>query len=184
MRRTPFVLAGTVVGLAAVLSFHTPAQHFTLGTLPKTTVASAPPVATTTVGSAPPTGSTSTTPQSPTTPTTPTTAPVNTVPQTTAPVTSAPVATRSVTGDSVSYTYGTLSVTVTATGSKITKVGIAAIDSGGSSFSESIDNRAIPLLEQEAVKAQSANIQGISGASYTSAGFTRSLQSALTRLGL
>ena len=35
----------------------------------------------------------------------------------------------------------------------------------------------------QALQAQSANIQGVSGASYTSAGFEDSLQSALTQLG-
>jgi uncharacterized protein with FMN-binding domain len=37
--------------------------------------------------------------------------------------------------------------------------------------------------EQQALQAQSANLQGVSGASYTSAGFEQSLQSALTKLG-
>jgi uncharacterized protein with FMN-binding domain len=41
----------------------------------------------------------------------------------------------------------------------------------------------VVVLEQEALQAQSANIQGVSGASYTSAGFEQSLQSALTELG-
>jgi uncharacterized protein with FMN-binding domain len=41
-----------------------------------------------------------------------------------------------------------------------------------------------PQLEQQALAAQSSNIQGVSGASYTSAGFRQSLQSALTKLGL
>ena len=68
-------------------------------------------------------------------------------------------------------------------GTKILKVGIASIDDGGNPRSESIDQQAIPILEQEAMQAQGANIQGVSGASYTSAGFTQSLQSALHSLG-
>jgi uncharacterized protein with FMN-binding domain len=43
---------------------------------------------------------------------------------------------------------------------------------------------AIPILEREAMAAQSANIQSVSGASYTSAGFAQSLQSALKQLGV
>jgi uncharacterized protein with FMN-binding domain len=39
-------------------------------------------------------------------------------------------------------------------------------------------------LEQQALSAQSASIQGVSGASYTTAGFEQSLQSALSKLGL
>ena len=77
-----------------------------------------------------------------------------------------------------------MSVSVTATGKRITKVGIASIDDGGNSLSQSIDQQSIPLLEQQAVQAQGANIQGVSGASYTSAGFAQSLQSALSKLGL
>jgi uncharacterized protein with FMN-binding domain len=48
----------------------------------------------------------------------------------------------------------------------------------------SIDQMAIPQLEQQVLSVQSANIQGVSGASYTSAGFRQSLQSALSKLGL
>ena len=40
------------------------------------------------------------------------------------------------------------------------------------------------MLEQQALQAQSANIQGVSGASYTSAGFQESLQSALSKLNI
>jgi uncharacterized protein with FMN-binding domain len=89
-----------------------------------------------------------------------------------------------VTGSSVNYNYGVLSVSVTATGKKITNVGISSLDDGGSFRSQSIDQESIPILEQEAVQAQNANIQGVSGASYTSAGFVQSLQSALSQLGI
>jgi len=47
-----------------------------------------------------------------------------------------------------------------------------------------IDQQAIPILQQEALQAQSASIQGVSGASFTSAGFTQSLQAALHQLGV
>ncbi len=84
----------------------------------------------------------------------------------------------------MNYNYGILSVSVTVTGKKITNVGIASIDDGGNFRSQSIDQQSIPILEQEAIQAQSANIQGVSGASYTSAGFAQSLQSALNKLGI
>ena len=45
-------------------------------------------------------------------------------------------------------------------------------------------NQRFALAAKEAMRAQSANIQSISGASYTSAGFAQSLQSALKKLGL
>jgi uncharacterized protein with FMN-binding domain len=83
----------------------------------------------------------------------------------------------------VNYNFGELSVTVTVVGTKITKVGIGTINDGGNFRSQSIDQQSIPLLEQQALAAQSANIQGVSGASYTSAGFELSLQDALKSLG-
>jgi uncharacterized protein with FMN-binding domain len=75
-------------------------------------------------------------------------------------------------------------VSVTVSGKKITKVRIASLDDGGNPQSQSIDQQSIPMLEQQTLQAQSANIQGVSGASYTSAGFAQSLQAALSKLGL
>jgi uncharacterized protein with FMN-binding domain len=92
--------------------------------------------------------------------------------------------TRSAVGSGADYSYGVISVKVTVSGTRILDVGIASIDDGGNPHSESIDQQAVPVLEQEAMQAQSANIQAVSGASYTSAGFTQSLQSALHRLRL
>jgi len=91
---------------------------------------------------------------------------------------------RSAVGSSVNYYYGTLSVKVTANGSNVTNVSIAALNDGGNGYSAMIDSQSIPQLEQQALSAQSANIQGVSGASYTSQGFAQSLQSALTQLGI
>ncbi|HWD24240.1 MAG TPA: FMN-binding protein [Acidimicrobiales bacterium] len=83
----------------------------------------------------------------------------------------------------VDYSYGTLSVSVTVSSSKITNVQIATLDDGGNFRSQSIDQQSLPILEQETLQSQSANIQSVSGASFTSAGFIQSLQSALTKLG-
>ncbi|HLX78889.1 MAG TPA: FMN-binding protein [Acidimicrobiales bacterium] len=73
---------------------------------------------------------------------------------------------------------------VTVSGSRITNVSIASLNDGGNYRSQSIDQQSIPMLEQQALQAQSANIQGVSGATYTSTGFDQSLQSALKKLGL
>lgn len=83
----------------------------------------------------------------------------------------------------MNYNFGVLSVSVTVQGTKITKVSIASLSDGGNYRSQSIDQASIPLLEQQALQVQSANIQGVSGASYTSAGFQLSLQDALKTLG-
>ena len=47
--------------------------------------------------------------------------------------------------------------------------------------SRAINPEAIPLLTQEAIKAQSANVSGVSGASDTSAAFRQSLAVALSK---
>jgi uncharacterized protein with FMN-binding domain len=91
---------------------------------------------------------------------------------------------RTATGPQVNYNWGVLSVKVTVSGRRLTKVGIAYLNDGGNPRSQFIDQQSIPLLEQQAMQAQSANIQGVSGASYTSAGFAQSLQSALQSLGI
>jgi uncharacterized protein with FMN-binding domain len=96
----------------------------------------------------------------------------------------APSVARSATGTATNYSYGVLSVKVTVSGTKITNVSIGSIDDGGNPRSAYIDQSSIPILEQQAMSAQSASIQGVSGASYTTAGFEQSLQSALSKLGL
>jgi uncharacterized protein with FMN-binding domain len=50
--------------------------------------------------------------------------------------------------------------------------------------SQYINSQAAPILVQETVAAQSAQIGNVSGASYTSSGYVQSLQSALTRAGV
>jgi uncharacterized protein with FMN-binding domain len=92
--------------------------------------------------------------------------------------------TRSATGQQVNYNWGVLAVKITVSGRKITKVSLAYLNDGGNPRSQFIDQQSIPILEQQALQAQSANIQGVSGASYTSAGFAQSLQSALHSLGM
>jgi uncharacterized protein with FMN-binding domain len=159
MRRTPIVVIATLAGLTGVLAFHTTPSRLALGTLPASGGSPAP--ATTAPATAGPGGSSSPPRRG-----------------------SAAGATRTVDGPAVNYNFGVLSVSVTVKGTRIVKVGIASIDDGGMSRSQYIDQQAIPLLEQQAVQAQSANIQGVSGASYTTAGFEQSLQAALHTLGL
>jgi uncharacterized protein with FMN-binding domain len=162
MRRAPVVVIATIAGLAGVLSFHTKPATLSLGPA---------------LGPAPPGGSPANAPTSTTT------GPGSSgSPATTSPSTS-PQATRTATGAAVNYSYGVLSVEATVSGTKLTNVTIASIDDGGNFRSQSIDQQSVPVLEQEALQAQSANIQGVSGASYTSSGFEQSLQSALTQLG-
>jgi uncharacterized protein with FMN-binding domain len=88
--------------------------------------------------------------------------------------------TRSVTGSSVGTPYGDVEVRVTFTGAEITDVvPVRLPDSNG--VDQEIDQQAVPILIQETLTAQSASIQAVSGASYTSDGYIQSLQSALDK---
>lgn len=183
MKRTPLVLASTVAGLTGVAVFHSTPQKIVLGTLTNSPAAA---TAASSTGSSPATPAT-------TPPSTPATGPAN--PATSAgPATApsvAPTATssvaagvRSATGPVVNYYYGQLSIKVTASGTKISKITIATLSDGGNPYSAYVDHASLPMLQKQAIAAQSANIQGVSGASYTSAGFTQSLQGALSQLKL
>jgi uncharacterized protein with FMN-binding domain len=172
MRRAPIVIAGTFIGLAGVLAFHTTPSSLNVaalpgaGTLPGSSASPQPSPAG--AGSQPGAKGRQARSGQASSP----------------PASSHGTGARSAVGPSVNYDYGDLSVAVTVSGTKITKVTIASLNDGGNFRSQSIDQESIPLLEQQAMQAQSANIQGVSGASYTSAGFKESLQSALQKLGV
>jgi uncharacterized protein with FMN-binding domain len=92
--------------------------------------------------------------------------------------TSAPPARRTVTGALVQTPYGNVQVRVSLQGKKITKVTAVHL-TDSSSTSVEISAGAAPILRQEAMRAQSAHIDMVSGATYTSEGYKTSLQSAL-----
>ena len=85
------------------------------------------------------------------------------------------------TGPAVFVNYGTVQVKITVTNGKITDA-VAVQAPGGRN--DRYTNMAVPILKQQTLKAQSANIQGASGASYTSYGWYKSLQGALADAGL
>ena len=161
MRRLLLALAGTAAGLAAVLSFKTQGSAATSGTV-----------------AAPETGTQGTTSAS---------APVST--GSTSPKSSggtaaaqqggtAAAGAKVLTGAVDNTSYGPMQVQVTMAGSKITGVKVLQQTNTGS-LSQQIDANAIPQLTKETLAAQSARIDAVSGASYTSAGYIKSLQSAL-----
>ncbi len=87
---------------------------------------------------------------------------------------------RVITGDVVNGPYGPSQVAITLSGNKITKVTVLQHTDDGSN-SQQIDGNALPKLTSETLAAQSAKIDAVSGASYTSAGYIKSLQSALDK---
>ncbi|AEM85281.1 FMN-binding protein [Streptomyces violaceusniger] len=92
-------------------------------------------------------------------------------------------ATGSYTGDVSDTAYGPVQVAVTLSHGRITAVKALRTPSDRPR-SQQIASYAVPRLTQEALNAQSAHIDAVSGATYTSEGYTRSLQSALDKAGV
>jgi len=81
-------------------------------------------------------------------------------------------------GDVVQTRFGSVQVQISVTGGKITDVTALQL-TDEDRRSVQISNRAAPLLRAEVLKAQSANVQTISGATVTSSAYLTSLQAAL-----
>lgn len=90
--------------------------------------------------------------------------------------------TKTVTGDAADTRYGPVQVKITITNGKVTAV--QAVDYPmNDPRDQEINSYAIPQLNSEAVSAGSAQIDTVSGATYTSEGYITSLQSALDKAG-
>ena len=104
---------------------------------------------------------------------------------TTAPATQAPAAPAAVngtfTGPSVFVKYGNVQVKITVVDGRITDAVAVKAPTGRN---DRYTNMAVPILKKQTLAAQSANIQGASGASYTSYGWFTSLLGALSQAGL
>jgi uncharacterized protein with FMN-binding domain len=85
------------------------------------------------------------------------------------------------TGNAVDVGYGNVQVKITVSNGKITDAQAVQAPSGRN---DRYTNMSVPVLRQRTLAAQSANINGVSGASYTSYGWYTSLTSALKQAGL
>jgi uncharacterized protein with FMN-binding domain len=92
-------------------------------------------------------------------------------------------AARTVDGDTVQTRYGPVQLRVTVTGGKITAVTAVQLPQDNPR-DEEISGFAVPQLTQEVLAAQSAQVDTVSGATYTSEGYLQSLQSALDKAGV
>jgi uncharacterized protein with FMN-binding domain len=168
MRRVIVAFVSTVAGLVMLLSFKTHSRPRAVAL---------PAADDGTVGTTAPTTSTAPSdPGDPTATTTPTT------PTTASPTTAAGGA-QSVTGDEADTRYGPVQVKVTVDNGHITAVDAVEYPTD-TPRDWQINQYAIPVLDQEAQSANSAHIDMVSGATYTSDGYITSLQSALDKLGL
>jgi uncharacterized protein with FMN-binding domain len=174
VRRTVTVLIATVGALGLLASFHTTstaAKKGAVGVVPLTQ----PPAS----GGPPTTGATV-----PTTTTLRPTAPLGgtTPPTSAAPTTAAPAA-RTIDGPVESNQFGDVQVQITVSGGRLVDVEALELPSDRR-HSQELSDFAGPQLRQEALQAQSANIDTVAGATYTSDGYIQSLQAALNQAGL
>jgi len=86
------------------------------------------------------------------------------------------------TGDATDTRYGAAQVRVTVTNGKIVKLEALQLQSNDP-HSAQISSSAAPLLEQEVLAQQTAGVDVVSGATFTSASYVQSVQSALDKLG-
>jgi uncharacterized protein with FMN-binding domain len=167
MRRALLTLGGTAAGLAALLSFKTHSLAATASAPagpPSASAMTSQPMATV-AGSSSASAAASKKASAGHT-----------------PGASGPAPSRTVTGMTVSTQYGPMQVQLTLSGTKITKVTVLQHTNVGAESNE-IDATAIPTLTSETLAAQSARIDAVSGATYTSSGYIQSLQSALDQAG-
>ncbi|NYG05866.1 uncharacterized protein with FMN-binding domain [Phycicoccus badiiscoriae] len=92
-------------------------------------------------------------------------------------------AAKTYTGDTVQTRWGPVQVQITVKNGKIT-ASQAVVYPSGNGRDEEINSVALPILSQEVVQHQSANIDMVSGATVTSDGYLSSLQSAIDKAHL
>jgi len=155
MKRLILAVVGTIAGLIALLSFRTHAGPAAVGSLPAATLSPVPSLVT---------------------PSARTGAAAGTGPS---PPSAGPAAVTTL-GQAVTDQYGTIQVRIVTVGRQIRSVSFAQLV-GDEELSDLINAQAGPLLLHRTLIAQSAHIDTVSGATYTSDAYRQSLQSALDK---
>ncbi|HYM64911.1 MAG TPA: FMN-binding protein [Candidatus Sulfotelmatobacter sp.] len=83
-------------------------------------------------------------------------------------------------GDAIDVFYGNIQVSIVIVNGRISKVDFPQYPNDGGHTTE-VSQMALPVLESETIQAQNANIDIVSGATQTSGGFIKSLQSAIDK---
>jgi uncharacterized protein with FMN-binding domain len=104
-------------------------------------------------------------------------------PSTAAAAPSSAATSGTVTGAVADTRWGPVQVQLTVADKKITNVAVIQYPNSNGRDQE-INAQALPILIQETLDKQSASIDMVSGATYTSDGYLQSLQSALDKAGL
>jgi uncharacterized protein with FMN-binding domain len=167
VRRTGLTIATTIIGLVLLLSFKTHSAGTSTGTL-----ATLGPVPSNATSPSQRASSPARPHRHSLRPTPPTHQHPSHTPKTPAarPIT--------VTGQTIQTRYGPVQVRIVEAAGHLTDVTAVQLPSDNSHSSE-IAATAVPILRQEALRANSARIDIVSGATYTSDGYAQSLQSAL-----
>ena len=169
MRRSPIVLAATVAGTAGVLVFHPHApavQTATAATTQQSASGSSAAMKSTSASSSGSSGAGSS----------------GSSGSSASSGSSSTAVSGTATGDAIDTQYGPVQVKVTVKDGKIADIQ-GVVLTGNDPRSAEISASAEPTLKQEALSTQSADIDAVSGATFTSAGYAQSLQSALDKLG-
>ena len=162
MRRAPIVITATLLGTAGVLLFRP---------LSPTSIASAAPAGDSTSSAA--SGSATSHPSS--------SATTSTAAGSTS-TSSSKAKNGTVTGDAKTTRFGTTQVKVTISGGRITEVATVQLNQNDPR-SVQISEAAAPLLRSEVLSKQTAAVDVVSGATYTTDAYEASLQSALDKAG-
>lgn len=160
MRRAPLVLGATVVGTAGVLLY----QPMAASSLSSTSSTGSSTASSSTGSSGSSSGSTASSASAG------------------SASSGSSTTTATETGTAVTSRFGTTQVKVTIKAGKITDVAVVTYNDGDPR-SASISEGAIPELQQEVLSKQSAAVDVISGATYTSLQYEASLQAALDKAG-
>lgn len=163
MKRAPVVLTATAAGLAATLGF---SAH-----LPTTSTAATGVTSTASSGAASASSSGSASASAP-----------SSSSSSASSASSSSSASKAVKSDAVATQYGPVQLKVTISGGKITNIVTLQLPANDPK-SVQIGSYAAPLLRQSALSKQSANVDVVSGATYTSNGYETALQSALDKAG-
>jgi len=166
LRRVVTVIIATLGGLALLASFHTSPGVVTK-TVTRAAGAGRPPA-----GGSPPTTPSTGAPSG-------SSVPGNNAPSSTAPASTA----LTIVGPVESNDYGDVQVQIVVRGGRLVDVQALQLPSDRRRSAE-ISNYAEPYLRQEALQARSANIDIVSGATYTSVSYAQSLQAALDQAGV
>jgi uncharacterized protein with FMN-binding domain len=166
MRRSSMIMGGTVLGAAGIMVLPHPGKPQQVAIAGNAGAIKTKQAKHSSGGASPPAATTQTTTAKPK----PTRKP-------------AAPATKTVVGSLATDQYGQLQVKLTVKNNRITNVGFTSFVANDG-HSMQIDQYAAPILIRETIAAQSAHIQGVSGATYTSNEYAQSLQAAIDKAGL